>query len=38
MNNPQTTETLINDQIERINNSKQSNDVIDFINDINKEL
>lgn len=37
MKNPQTTETLLLDQIERIKLSKQSNDVIDFINDINEE-
>lgn len=37
MNKPQTTETLLQDQIQRINNAKQSKDVIDFINDVNNE-
>lgn len=32
-----TTENLLKDQIERINNSKDGNDVLEVINDINKE-
>lgn len=32
-----TYENLIADQIDRINNSKHGNDILDFINDINDE-